>query len=120
SFLAIDWSAAIHQRNQLQEIIDRERRALNQQRDVEARIANVVTSSSDGAEQSGEARDEFLASLSEALPASDWLTEIAVRGSEATLRGYTAELQGLVKALERLAKDRAVLLQGGVAVGKHL
>jgi hypothetical protein len=120
AFLAIDWFSSSHERQALREQIALERQQFSRQRNIETRIANVLVASSDTAGQTAKSRNDFLAAVSGALPATDWLTEVAIRASEVTLRGYTAQPEALIKALEPLSKDRTIMLQGELSVDKKL
>ena len=120
AFVLVDWLAATHQTDALRERIAFERRQFNRQRDVESKIASILATSADAAGQTATARNDFLVAVSGALPSTDWLTEVVIRGAEATLRGYTSQPEVLIKALEPLSKDRAVMLQGELSTDKRL
>lgn len=119
-FLAADWTTAVHRRDVLLQQIAAARRDLKRQQEVEAKISDVLAASSAANGQSGAARNAFFVALAAALPATDWLTEVTIRDSQATMRGYTAQPEVLIRSLEPLATDRGVILQGELTVDKKL
>jgi hypothetical protein len=119
TFLMIDWFVAVHKLDGLHRQIALERQQFSRQTDIETKIANVLAVSSDGAGLTARSRNDFLAAVSQALPATDWLTEAAIRGAAVTMRGYTVQPEALIKALEPLAKDQTVMLQGELSVDKR-
>jgi hypothetical protein len=119
TFLMIDWFVAAHKLDGLRRQITFERQQFSRQRDIEAKIANVLAVSSDGAGLTARSRNDFLAAVSQALPTTDWLTEAAIRGAAVTLRGYTVQPEALIKALEPLSKDQTVMLQGELSIDKR-
>ena len=118
--LMIDWLAAVHEREALRQQIAFERQRFSRQRNLESKIANVLTASSDSAGQTAKSRNDFLVAVSGAMPSTDWLTEVAIRATQITLRGYTAQPEALIKALEPLSQDRTVMLQGELSIDKRL
>jgi hypothetical protein len=118
--LTIDWLAAAHEREALRQQIAFERQQFSRQRDLESKIVNVLAASSDSAGQTAKSRNEFLVSVSGAMPPTDWLTEVAIRATQITLRGYTMQPEALIKALEPLSQDRTVMLQGELSIDKKL
>ena len=119
TFLTADWFVATHKMDALRRQIALERQQFSRQRDIETKIANILAVSADGAALTARARNDFLGAVSRVLPATDWLTEVAIRGAAVTLRGYTVQPEALIKALEPLAKDQTVMLQGELSVDKR-
>jgi general secretion pathway protein L len=115
----IDWAAATHERNAWDARVSAERRQLARQQAVERRIEDVLAASA-GAEETGKRPAAVLAGVSAALPASDWLTELALRDGTAALRGYSANVEALLKALEPLSMDKVVTIQGELAFDARL
>ena len=117
AFLAlVDWAATVRERDAWQARVSSERRLLAQQAELESRIESLHASQS--APQPPQAA--LLGLLSSALPPGDWLTEISVREGTAILRGYSAGVDALLKALEPLAVDAVVTIQGELAFDARL
>lgn len=112
--LAADWFVARRDRELWRERLRTEMQTFASQRKLEERISRAIASveQADGSSSRG----KILADVSAALPETDWLTEIVLKNESLTLRGYASNIDQLIKALEPLATDRTINLQGEVAL----
>ena len=120
TFLAADWIKIGRERDYWQARIEELRREHGRQRELEQKIAAVLAAAKVADGDRIEARGAFLASLSAVLPDDDWLTELSIRRNAVALRGYSANAENLLKAIEPLARDRTVTLQGDVMFDSRL
>jgi hypothetical protein len=120
AFIGADWLSCTHERAILHQRIAFERSQLNRQRELESKISNLMAISSGASNKTPAARNELFSAITKALPDTDWLSEIIVRPSNATLRGYTLHPETLIKAMEPLSLDRTVMLQGELSMDKRL
>ena len=113
ALLATDWLAATRELTLWRERYRTEVKSFASQRNIEERISKAIMT----IEQTGNSssKGKVLAGLSSAIPDTDWLTEITIKNENLTLRGYATDLDRLIKALEPLAVDRSITLQGEVA-----
>ena len=113
AFLVTDWLVAKQELALWREGYRTEVKSFASQRSLEERISKAIAT----IEQTGNSasKGKVLASLSAAIPETDWLSEIAIKSESVTLRGYATDLDRLIKTLEPLAADRSINLQGEVA-----
>lgn len=110
--VSADWMAALRDRDAWRGRVDAERRLLTQQRSIEEQISSLLAASGDGSNRLSLASGGLLGAISTKVPAADWLTDVSITGGTVTLRGYSVAVEELLKALEPLALDRAVNIQG--------
>jgi Tfp pilus assembly protein PilN len=118
--IAADSLAAFREQGLWQRRVAAERALLGRQREMETRIAGLVAIHDTGKAAPAEPRAMLLATLATALPASDWLTELSIKEETLTLRGYSINVEALLRALEPLARDRVVTVQGELAFDARL
>lgn len=120
AFVASDWIAASRERNRWTQRIQDERREIARQQTVQSKIDEIVGAAREAREAESRARGLLLAKIAAVLPESDWLTDLSLRGGTITLRGYSLRPELLLKAIESLAAERAVTLQGEVTFDARL
>jgi hypothetical protein len=118
--ICTDWIAARREQAVWQERIGAQRLHLGRQRELETQIANLLAAAGAADSTRAQPRAMQFAALAAALPATDWLTELSFRDETLTLRGYAKNVELLLKALEPLARDGVVTVQGELALDARL
>jgi Tfp pilus assembly protein PilN len=111
----VDVAVAVSNRSAWQDRLGAERQGFSVQRKLQDEIARMVATIKQGELARANPRGALLASLSVALPRTDWLTELAIKGDAVTLRGYALKIDELTKALERVTGQGEVQYQGETA-----
>jgi general secretion pathway protein L len=118
--IGADWGAARREQGLWQERIGAQRTHLARQRELETRIGSLLAAVGAADSTRTQPRAPQLAALAAALPASDWVTELSFKDDALMLRGYAKNVELLLKALEPLARDGVVTVQGELALDARL
>jgi len=120
-FVVTDWIVCMREGDAWRHRLQFEQNEYARQRDLEKRIAVVLSASNEQSTGEGpRSRNALLASLTAVIPTTDWLSEIVIRNDAITLRGLSAKPELLVKALEPVASNHEVTLQGELAFDAKL
>jgi general secretion pathway protein L len=114
AFLSLDWWIARRDLEVWRERYRSEVKSFSSQRNLEERITKAITTLEQAA--NSVSKGKVLSGLSAAIPETDWLTEVTIKNETLTVRGFAADLDRLIRALEPLAADGNINLQGEVAL----
>jgi hypothetical protein len=120
TFAIADWFVATHEQRMWQRRVETETGLLKHQNELESQIVSIKASSVAAQAKKLQLRSTLVAAIADALPPTDWLTEVSIKQSAVTLRGYCTNIEALIKLLEPLSADRAVAMQGELVFDANL